>query len=128
MRFRWDLWTRLWVCFLMACCNFLSLELPVLGDEYFRWLIAIGLMINVVVASYVLWRIPPINDMEVSSNLFKISKIGVSILVYGGVVIMVFAALKGVLHHQMLPFLVFGFIFSLLPAIMLERSLRVLSD
>lgn len=128
MRFRWDLWTRLWVCFLMACCNFLSLELPVLGDEYFRWLIAIGLMINVVVASYVLWRIPPINDMEVSSNLFKISKIGVSILVYGGVVIMVFAALSGLLHHQMLPFLVFGFIFSALPVVMLERSLRVVSD
>ena len=87
----------------MACCNFLSLELPVLGDEYFRWLIAIGLMINVVVASYVLWRIPPINDMEVSSNLFKISKIGVSILVYGGVVIMVFAALSRLLKFAPIP-------------------------
>jgi len=128
MRFRWGLWNRLCVCFLMACCNFMSLALPVLGDEHFRWLVAIGLMINVVVARYVLWRIPPMNDMEVFNNLFKMSKIGIYVLVYGGVAIVVFSALKGVLHHQMLPFLMFSLIFSLLPAIVLERSLRVLSD
>lgn len=128
MKLRWGLWSRLWVCFLMACCNFMSMALPVLGDVGFRRLIIIGMMVNVVVARYVLWRIPPISDMEVSSNLFKMSKIGICVLVYGGVAIMVFAALKGVLHHQMLPFLVFGIIFSLLPAVMLERSLRVLSD
>lgn len=117
-------WWRLRVCFISALWNFLSLALPVLQDDVYFWLLALGMMAFLVVSSIVLWKVPAVTDSEELVNQYRFSMRWIKILVYGATSGMAVLAFLGFFHRQMIPFMIMGLYFSVTPAYVLRLSFR----